>query len=499
MYRVDVYLRVRRAVMVEGMSIREASQVFGLHRDTVRKMLAYSVPPGYRRHSQPRRPKLEPFTGIIDRILEEDLRVLKKQRHTAQRIFERLRDEYGFQGQYTIVKDYVRERRRQTREMFVPLSHSPGHAQCDFGEARVVIGGVERKAHYFVLDLPHSDGCFVKAYPAETTEAFLDGHVSAFAFLGGVPRSILYDNTRLAVAKILGDGRRKRTRAFTELQSHYLFQDRFGRPGKGNDKGKVEGMVGYVRRNFLAPVPSFDSFEALNAHLERRCLQRMDARLRGHTESIGQRMERDLETLLPLPPVPYDACDKQGGRVSSLSLVRYRTNDYSVPVVYGYRDVLVRGYVDRMVISCGSEVIARHPRSYQRDDFVFDPIHYLPLLEKKTGALDQAAPLQGWNLPEEFGTLQRLLESRMGRRGKRELVQVLRLLESFRLEEVHRAVKDAIRLGALSFDAVKHLVLCRLEGRPPRLDLELYPYLPRVRVGATSAGDYLKLLSGRAA
>ena len=499
MYRVDVYLRVRRTVMVEGMSIREASRVFGLHRDTVRKMLAYSVPPGYRRHSPPRRPKLEPFTGVIDRILEEDLRVLKKQRHTAQRIFERLRDEYGFQGQYTIVKDYVRERRRQTREVFVPLSHSPGHAQCDFGEARVVIGGVERKAHYFVLDLPHSDGCFVKAYPAETTEAFLDGHVSAFAFLGGVPRSILYDNTRLAVAKILGDGRRKRTRAFTELQSHYLFEDRFGRPGKGNDKGKVEGMVGYVRRNFLVPVPSFDSFDALNAHLERRCLQRMDARLRGHTESIGQRMERDLETLLPLPPVPYDACDKQGGRVSSLSLVRYRTNDYSVPVVYGYRDVLVRGYVDRVVISCGSEVIARHPRSYQRDDFVFDPIHYLPLLEKKTGALDQAAPLQGWNLPEEFGTLQRLLESRMGRRGKRELVQVLRLLESFRLEEVHRAVKDAIRLGALSFDAVKHLVLCRLEGRPPRLDLELYPYLPRVRVGATSAGDYLTLLSGRAA
>ncbi len=381
----------------------------------------------------------------------------------------------------------------------MPLSHSPGHAQCDFGEARVVIGGVERKAHYFVLDLPHSDGCFVKAYPAETTEAFLDGHVSAFTFLGGVPRSILYDNTRLAVAKILGDGRRKRTRAFTELQSHYLFEDRFGRPGKGNDKGKVEGMVGYARRNFLVPVPSFDSFDALNDHLERRCLQRMDARLRGHTESIGQRMERDLETLLPLPPVPYDACDKQGGRVSSLSLVRYRTNDYSVPVVYGYRDVLVRGYVDRVVISCGSEVIARHPRSYQRDDFVFDPIHYLPLLEKKTGALNQAAPLQGWNLPEEFGTLQRLLESRMGRRGKRELVQVLRLLESFRLEEVHRAVKDAIRLGALSFDAVKHLVLCRLEGRPPRLDLELYPYLPRVRVGATSAGDYLTLLSGRAA
>ena len=264
-------------------------------------------------------------------------------------------------------------------------------------------------------------------------------------------------------------------------------------------KGKVEGMVGYMRRNFLAPVPSFESFEALNAHLERRCLARMDARLRGHSESIGQRMERDLEALLPLPEAPYDACEKQAGRVSSLSLVRYRTNDYSAPVAYGHRDVLVKGYVDRVVISCGVEVIARHHRSYQRDDFVFDPVHYLPLLEQKTGALDQAAPLQGWDLPEEFATLRRLLESRMGRRGKREFVQVLRLLENFSLEEVQSAVKDALRLGALSFDAVKHLVLCQLEGRPPRLDLELYPYLPRVSVNTTSAGDYMTLLSGRAA
>ncbi len=168
-------------------------------------------------------------------------------------------------------------------------------------------------------------------------------------------------------------------------------------------------------------------------------------------------------------------------------------------MAYGHREVLIRGYVDQVVISCGSEVIARYLRFYQRDDFVFDPIHSLPLLEQKTGALDQAAPIQGWELPEEFATLRRLLESRMGPRGKREFVQVLRLLESFRLEEVRSAVKDAIRLGALSFDAVKHLVLCRLEGRPPRLDLELYPYLPRVSVNTTSAGDYMALLSGRAA
>ena len=204
------------------------------------------------------------------------------------------------------------------------------------------------------------------------------------------------------MARILGDGRRQRTRAFTELQSHYLFEDRIGRPGRGNDKGKVEGMVGYARRNFLAPVPRVESFAALNAHLEQRCLERMHATLRGHTETIGQRMERDLDALLHLPAVPYEACDQRASRVSSLSLVRYRTNDYSVPAAYGHRDVLVRGYVDQVVISSGAEVIARHPRSYEQDDFVFDPIHYLPLLERKTAALDQAAPLQGWELPEEY-------------------------------------------------------------------------------------------------
>ena len=162
-----------------------------------------------------------------------------------------MRDEHGFDGGYTTVKDYARERRNWTREMFVPLVHPPGNAQCDFGEARSVIAGLKRKVHYFVLDLPRSYAMLEKVYPAETTEVFRDGHISAFSFLGG----IVYDNTKLAGAKILGDGRRRGIRVFTELQSHYLFTDRFGRPGKGNDKGKVEGMVKYFRRNFLIRTP----------------------------------------------------------------------------------------------------------------------------------------------------------------------------------------------------------------------------------------------------
>ena len=379
MYTVELYLRVRLACHVDGLSQREAASRFGLARETVKKMLRHSEPPGYRRRQPPKRPKLDPFTDVIDRILEDDRTVHRKQRHTAKRVFERLRDEHGFAGGQTIVKDYVRERRRRSREMFVPLVHPPGHAQADFGEADAIIAGVRYRAHFFVMTLPHSDACFVSAYPAATAEAWLDGHNRAFAFFGGVPQSILYDNDKRLVARILPDGRRQRTQAFSGLQSHYLFEDRYGRPGKGNDKGKVEGLVGYARRNFMAPVPRFESWEAFDVYLEEQCRKRQSHVLRGHRETIGARFERDREKLTGLPPAPFEACDKAGTRVSSLSLVRYRDNDYSVPVAYGHQEVWVRGYVHEVVIGCGGEVIARHPRSYEREDLVFEPLHYLAL------------------------------------------------------------------------------------------------------------------------
>ena len=496
---MEIYQRVRRACHVEGMSVREAARQFGLHRKTIKKILGFSVPPGYRRSQPIRSPKLEGYTGLIDAILADDQQRPKKQHHSAKRIRERLRDEHGFTGGYTIVKDYVQEQMQRSREMFIPLTHPPGHAQADFGEALVVIGGVEQKAHFLAMDLPHSDAGFVKAYPAETSEAFCDGHNAAFAFFGAVPQSILYDNTKIAVARILGNGARVRSRVFAELQSHYLFADRFGRPGKGNDKGKVEGLVGYARRNFMVPIPRFASYTAFNAHLEARCRSRQAERLRGHTETIGQRLARDVAAFLPPPVSVYDACAKQVTRVSSLSLVRYQRNDYSVPVQYGHRAVLVKAYVDRVEIVAGTERIAQHVRSYEREDFIFDPLHYLSLLERKVNALDQAAPLQGWQLPAVFATLRRLLEARLGQHGKREYVQVLRLMEIFRPQDVEAAVKQALHLGAIGFDAVKHLLLCRLERKPPRLDLEIYPYLPRAQVKTTAARAYLSLLTQVAA
>jgi len=183
---VDIYSRVRRACLKDGMSAREAARIFNKDRKTIAKMLRHELPPGYRRSEAPRRPTLDGYVGIIDEILRTDKALIKKQRHTAKRIFERLRDEHGYSGSLTTVTYYVREQKRHTKEVFVPLAHHPGHAQVDFGETLGVIGGVECKIHFFVMSLPHSDGVFVKGYPAETTEAFCDGHVSAFAFFGGI-------------------------------------------------------------------------------------------------------------------------------------------------------------------------------------------------------------------------------------------------------------------------------------------------------------------------
>ncbi len=493
-YKVEVYARVRRAVQVDGMSIRQAAREFGLSRKTIRKMLQFSLPPGYERKKPVTRPKLGPWLGIIDQILADDQSQPRKQRHTAKRIWDRLRAEHTFGGGYTIVKDYVRQARLRHKEVFVPLAHPPGDAQADFGEALVVIAGVEQKAHFQCFDLPQSDDCFVIAFPAENTEAFLEGHTQAFAYLVGVPRTILYDNTRIAVKEIAGDGERKPTEAFSGLQSHYLFAAKFGRPGKGNDKGNVEGLVGYARRNFMVPVPRAASWAELNAHLQEACLQRRQRKLWGHQETIAERFERDQEKLLPLPPAPLEACEKRTTRASSQALVRYETNDYSVPTEYGHRPVLLKAFVWEVVISCSSEVIARHPRSYGREEMIFNPLHYLALLEQKTNALDQAAPLQGLKLPEEFAELRRQMEARLGKRGRREYVQVLRLLETFSVEEVAAAVRQALRFPAIAFDAVKHLLLCAIEQRPPRLDLENYPHLPLAQVALTRASDYQVLL-----
>jgi transposase len=499
MYGVEIYATVRQLVFLQGVSRREVARRLGISRDSVAKMCRYAAPPGYVRTKPVARPKLDPLVGVIDAILEADETAPVKQRHTAKRIWQRLRDEHGFTGGYTIVKDYVRQVRVRRREVFVPLAHPPGHAQIDFGQAIGIIGGRRVKLHLFCMHLPHSDASFVKSYPSETTEALLDGLASGFAFFGSVPQSVLLDNMKLAVVRIRPDGTRERTAAFTRAVSHFVFQDRYGRPGRGNDKGKVEALVKYAQRSLLTPVPSASSFADLNADLERQCLARLGETSGRQREPIGERLLADLAAFRSLPARLFEACDMRPGRVSSMALVRYRNVDYSVPTAHAHTTVLVKGFVETVVIVAEGAEIARHRRSYDAGDMVCDPRHFLALIERKPGALDQAAPLQGWELPPAFAEMRRLLEARSGRAGKREYIQILRLTEIAPPAVVGAVINDAIRRGVIGFDAVKQLLVARFEGRPARLNPSAYPYLPMATVKTTSAADYAALLGGRAA
>src|SRR4051794_18098278 len=252
---MDKWAEIRRRVLVDGLGKRAACREYGIHYKTLKKILTHAEPPGYRR-TVPRRPSaLDPLLPVVHQILKDDTKEPRKQRHTAVRIYRRLRDEHGFAGRLTVVKDAVRAWRARHAEVFVPLAHPPGEAQVDFGEAEVILDGRPTKVAVFVMTLPYSDALFCCAFPRECTEAFLEGHARAFAFFGGVPRRISYDNLKIAVAKITGGRQRRVTDEFLRLKSHHLFEAHFCPVRRPNEKGHVETLVGFARRNFLVPVP----------------------------------------------------------------------------------------------------------------------------------------------------------------------------------------------------------------------------------------------------
>jgi transposase len=498
MKKVYQYDLVRRLFFRDGLSKRAISRRTGLHRKTIEKMLSYSVPPGYRLLEPRKKTKLMSFIPIIDQILEDDLKAPKKQRHTAKRIFDRLKDEYSYDGGYTIVKDYVRDKKVRLREVFVPLVQRPGTAQIDFGHAKAVIGGSMCNAHFFCMALPYSDAIFVKAYPTEGFEAVADGHVSAYDFFKGVPQEHLYDNASTLIKAVFIDGDRGYTDNFLQLRSHYVFESRFCNVGRPNEKGVVENLVKYTRNNFLVPVPRFPSFDALNKYLEKECYDRLSQKAAGKDKSIGALLKEERSSFLQLPPVPFDACKKELRRVNSLSLVRYKNSNYSVPIEYAYREVTVKAYVLHLDICVKNEVIATHERSYNSGDSTYDPVHYLPLLERKPGALTGGAPFDGWELPGCFAKLKRYLEARSGRGGKREYIQVLQLLRDFSTTELKTAIETAFDYSCVRFEAIRMILM---SGREPkmeavRLSSERLAALPRVRVDGANTGCYGALLQG---
>src|SRR3954465_4634827 len=409
---MENWAEIRRRVLVDGLSKRAACREYDLHWDTLTNILSHAEPPGYRRTAPRPRPKLDPLLGVIHQILGADKKAPRKQRHTTNRIFQRLRDEHAYTGGLTVVKQAVAAWKARSAEVFVPLAHPPGEAQVDFGEAEVTLDGRPARVALFVMTLPYSDAIFVRAFPRECTEAFLEGHARAFEFLGGVPRRISYDNLKIAVAKITGGRGRAVTREFQRLKSHHLFEAHFCLVRRPNEKGHVETLVGFARRNFLVPVPVLHGgLEGLNARLEADCRADLARRLRGKPATKEELLAEGGAGRLPLPAEAFTAARVEQPHADSLSLVRFDTNDYSVPTEFAHRRGAAMGTVDTVRIAVGGRVVAVHRRSWGREGVTYDPVHYLALLERKPGALDFAAPLAGRELPVCFGVLRRRLEA----------------------------------------------------------------------------------------
>jgi len=490
---------VRRYVLTQGHSKRSACRKFAIHWRTLEKILNHAQPPGYRRDQSPIPKKLDKYLPILHQILADDLNAPRKQRHTSRRIFEVLRDQHGFDGKLTIVSDAVRAWHRVHAQTYVPLSHPPGQAQVDFGEATIVLNGQPVKVALFVMSLPYSDAVFIRAYPRECTESFQDGHVRAFAFFGAVPIRISYDNSRIAVKKFVGPRQRELTDGFLRLQSHYLFDEHFCLVRKANEKGHVENLVGYTRRNFLVPIPHVRSLSQLNDHLNQCCFNELKRSLRGKDITKGQRLDEERSAMRPLPTESFQAHRIVLRRANSLSLVRFDRNDYSVPVSWAHHALTVVGDVQTVRVMCQDQLVAEHDRDWDRQQVHFDPVHYLALLERRPGAFDVAKPLEQWDLPPCFGILRRKLEADWGSKGTCQFIQVLRLLEHATLGRLKQAVHKALELGTVTPDAVR-VILDGLDEPPVALfSLDGRPHLSGVHVATPDLSAYGCLLQGDAA
>jgi transposase len=491
---MDDWMEIRRRVLNERVSKRQILRETGMHWETLEKILSHSIPPGYQRSVPIHKPKIGPFLGKIREILVADKQMHRKQRHTAKKIWEELQ-KAGFTGRYTIVKDAVRALKKQSQEVFMPLLHLPGEAQMDFGQALVRMAGVLRKVLFLAMALPHSDAMFVMAFERECTETFWEGHVRGFEFFGGVPWRISYDNTRVCVARIIGPRERELTEGFKQLLSHYLFEPHFCLVRRANEKGVVEGVVKFTRLNFFVPVPQVRDLAELNAHLLEQCREDLDRRLRGKQQTKRQLLLEDQGAFRELPVVAFAACRTVGTMANSEALVRFDTNDYSVPVEYAHHPVAVKGYVDRVLISYRQKVIAQHVRCWGKERQIFEPTHYLRLLERKPGSLDWALPLAKWDLPECFGVLRRRLE---GERedGTREYIRVLRLLEKHSLESLTVAVERGLVMRAHSRDAIAQFLQPAESWAQTTFRLDGREHLRQVKVAANDVRAYQGLLVG---
>ena len=507
--RVELFEQIRRDRERDGLSIRALAERHGVHRRAVRQALASPVPAAKRSPVHRAAPKLGAYRALIDAWLDADLEAPRKQRHTAKRIWRRLVDEHGADVAETTVRDYVRQRKRAmgwpVGEVFIPQVHAPGvGAEVDWGEAQVVLAGVPTKVHMFLMRASFSGAAFCQASLVETQQAFLELHVEAFEWFGGVFEQIRFDNLTSAVRQVLKGRRRVESDRFVALRSHYLFESQFTMPGLqgAHEKGGVEGEVGRFRRNHLVPVPVVASLAELNARLLAGCEADLRRRIVGRQVTVGEAWAQERPLLRALPAEPFDASETAAPRVDAKSLVTVRQNRYSVPVALAGLRVAARIGAREITISHGGAEVARHERLHGRFGTSAQLDHYLELLARKPGGLPHSLALAqerergAW--PAAFDELWAALTDRYGRsEAARQMVDVLMLCRDHGPDRVALAVRGALAAGAHDGRAVAILARRADTAHPAPAPLtDLQPRLAAHARPAPDLTDYDQLLGG---
>jgi len=472
--------KIRRRILRDGCSIRSVARQTGLSRNTIRKYLKDAGPPCYHRQVPPVRRKLcDGHDTRLRELFEQDMKRPRRERRTARKLYEQLVSE-GYGGSYSPVQRFVRDLKRAgagSSEAFIPLHFAAGDAlQFDWSEERVVPGGVAQRVKVAHFRPCHSRKPFVMAYPGEAQEMVLDAFVQAFSFYGGVPRRAIIDNPKTMVTHVSRSKDRTFHPRFLALMNHYAMEPVACTPASGWEKGQVENQVQFVRGQLFVPMPAFDDLDALNDWLRLRCEALAD---RPHPErsdrTIAEVFEDEHGALRP-PGRAFDGHVEKAVRVRSTCLVQYASNRYSVPSRFAGRHVSLRAYARRIVVVSGTEVVAEHERRFTRNVSYFEPWHYVPLLDRKPGALRDGAPFADWRLPD---AMHRIREHYMaGKGGDREFVDLLLLARDHGIELLERACELAVEQDTLRLPAIINLIH-RLEEpvMAPLTDVHAYPQL----------------------
>ena len=505
MLKVDKIERIRRAYYVEGKSMRQIEREYHHSWRTIKKALADPEEGQYTLKEPREAPVLGSYKARIKEFLAENEQLPGKHRLTGHRIFQLLQKE-GYQGSESGVLVYLWQLRKAKRKVkvYLPLEFEPGEdGQVDWGEAQVILAGKQVTVQIFVLRLCYSRKIFVMAFPTQKQECFYAGHVAAFDYLGGIPRRLSYDNLKTAVKRVLQGRNRQQQERFILFRSHYLFESHFCTPGAGHEKGRVENGVGYTRRNFMTPLLEADTFADLNEQLRQACLQDDQRRVDRQPQTIGEAWQKERSLLRTLPLHAFDYCREVTARLNGYSQVEVDTNRYSVPTDRATAHMRVKLYPFQIKIyrPDEKEAMAVHARCYGHHQDILEPLHYLPLLAQRPGALNHAKPIRQWrsSWPAVYEQLLAELERRQpDGAGVRQFIQVLQLHQHHPAELVEQAVTQALAHHCPHPDGVQLCLRQLLQPNPTpvTLDLSDHPKLVAIEQQPLRLEHYDYLLKG---